>query len=285
MSPQGTDTGAASYQKLVTLDSSESQPPTEAYIASDDALILQVWNSAAGITILLNVRLLLPDGTVVPNTFTFTPTSDRTLNQFSQQLAEGFILSICVMGGAAVQRGQTFARIGLIRGFGTVNFVGQVYGQGYIGDKINISWPYGLFDVNNSGRGAIRSITGSTPAAGAEFSVTVPTGAQWRLQSLIASLTTSAAVANRAPTLVIDDGVNVVMQSTVSAVQVASTTGALTWAEGFFRANFLGTTQGASLPFDMILLAGFRIRSVTGLLQAADQYTAPQMLVQEWISP
>jgi hypothetical protein len=97
----------------------------------------------------------------------------------------------------------------------------------------------------------------SNPSAGADVSVVVPAGQRWSAGTFTATLTTSATVATRAVTLVIDDGANIVYSAPgVPASQAAS----LTQVYSF------------TLPA-LTLNPTWRIRTVTGSIQAADQWS------------
>ena len=112
----------------------------------------------------------------------------------------------------------------------------------------------------------------ASPAAGADWSTTVPAGHLWRLFSVTAQLVTSAAVANRQPVLVLGDGTNPFAYLTAPAVQAAGATVIYTWANvDTFVA--LGARQVAALP-DLELPPGWTIGVATALLDAADQWSA-----------
>jgi hypothetical protein len=82
------------------------------------------------------------------------------------------------------------------------------------------------------GGGALRSIAGTTPGAGAEISETVPTGARWELLAFQATFVTSAAAANRVPQLTLDDGTTVYFRLGAALNQAASLTQRRSWFQG-----------------------------------------------------
>jgi hypothetical protein len=135
-------------------------------------------------------------------------------------------------------------------------------------------------------RGRIRSITGTDPAAGAEVSETVPVGAKWRLISFSVTLVTAVAAANRSPALIIDDGTNILYYSTLHAVQTASLTRIYQYAQGSYwvsAADANGVYQDG-LP-GLYLMPGWRIRTLTTNIQAADNWGAPQYSIEEYVEP
>lgn len=117
------------------------------------------------------------------------------------------------------------------------------------------------------------------PAANTEVSQTVPGGQIWELLSVNVTLVTDATVANRQVTLVIDDGVNIVAQVTAQPTQAASLTYNYTFSVGGVdRAAVVGTNVLVPLPGPLALPAGFRIRTVTTLRAATDNYGAATVL-------
>ena len=112
----------------------------------------------------------------------------------------------------------------------------------------------------------------AAPAAGAEFSITVPGGEVWELHTLLTKLTTDATVANRHLELTLDDGNTVYERVPTSAATPASTLVTMQYVVGspgaYGASNKLMLAFGAIAP---VLFPGHRIRSSTLNLQAADQ--------------
>jgi hypothetical protein len=135
----------------------------------------------------------------------------------------------------------------------------------------------------SEGPGTLRSVAGAAPAAGADISDTVPTGARWQLLSFATSLTTSGTVANRAPLWTFDDGANVVYRVSGNINQTASTTWNYDGMQGFGTPLIAQVLALAvALPANNRLGSGYRIKTVTGAIQAADQWAATQYSVLEW---
>lgn len=133
---------------------------------------------------------------------------------------------------------------------------------------------------------ALKLITGSDPAAGAEVSVTVPAGKYWGLQSLSVALVQGITDTPQ-PILVIDDGTNVTYEMFGSTTaQAVSTTCRYSWAPGNPLSGLIGTGANvhavAPFPEDLILAPGFRIRTVTLGLTATGNYGAPSLYVAEY---
>lgn len=125
-----------------------------------------------------------------------------------------------------------------------------------------------------------RRITIPAPAAGADWSTVVPGGRLWELLSVFGSLTASAAAVTRRPRLIINDGSGSATQLPANTNLAASTTNVYTWAQGATSVS-AGTDSCMGIP-DMFLPAGWTISAATLNLDVADQWSAVQILVNEY---
>lgn len=258
--------------------------PTGVYLANEDTLRLTVFNSVAGVTITVTGRMLTPDARIVPYTFDFIPTTDRSAKSTIVNPGDGWLLSAGVYASAgAPRRGQCFCVLDVVQGLlGAVTMLGNVW-QGYVTDTYRQGFPHSPSQHSIEGPGCIRSITGTNPAAGADISETVPTNARWRLITVRADLVTSAAVANRQPTLIIDDGANELARSQLTTNETASAVWRNTWADVGSGVSGVGVGVIHVMPAGLVLMGGYRIRTLTALIDPADDWGAPQLLVEEWI--
>src|SRR5579859_4594563 len=262
------------------------------YVTGEDGLRLTVFNSVAGVTVTLSGRFLPArqrsdeaDPRVGVFNQTLVPATTRTASTIFMSLGEGWLLdwSAQVTAGAPL-KGNTYAILELARGTtGTIARVSRL-GEGYITSNVSIGWPGSTFQGMLDGEGAIRSITGTTPGAGAQISETVPTGARWELLAVLASLTTSAVVANRIAEWTIDDGANIFWRNGANVTQTASTTNKYIISEGFNQFNIDTSNDAARCLLNFTrITAGFRFRTLVAAMDAGDQWTAPQYLVKEWL--
>lgn len=128
-----------------------------------------------------------------------------------------------------------------------------------------------------------RTITAPNPAAGADFTVTVPPGSSWIVQSVRAQLVTSAAVANRAVTLRIGDGVSELRRIANVNVQAASLTWVYGWLPGYGFVPASGIVQNYDLgETPPILNAGATIATSTGAIDVGDQWSGIALSVIEY---
>lgn len=254
------------------------------YFGGEDALRVTSWNSLAGVALVISGRFLGVDGHVEPFVETHTPATNRTAVTTTHGRGCGWLsdLSI-VVSGAAPQRGQTFARVDVVRGLASSQIVLSTILQGYVTATKRLAYPGSPIEDSLAGQGVIRSITGTDPGAGVEIAETVPTGARWRLQGLRASLVTSVAVANRNVMLAFDDGANIYAGAAVNFNHAASLT--FVYHFGAVGQSFVQTSAQAmvsTMP-NIVQSAGHRFRTSTSAIDAADNWGPPQYAVEEWL--
>lgn len=277
----GTATPVARF-KFVDVD-----PPSFLYVRPPDALNLRV-NSliAGGDVATFIVRILRADGTIAINQYRVVSTVPGVGVNSPQSLPEGYLLSVEASGSGATLRGQTFVQATLRHVITSPGATpdDQVLFADYVTNTTLVGWPGNTPSQPTDRNGHLRSITGTLPAAGAEIVETVPTATRWRLLAFRYSLTTAVAAANRESNLNIDDGVNIYITDTPSQTQVASTTFAYSYQIGVQKlAALQANVSTIPLP-NIIVEAGHRIRTITANIQGADAYTAPQYLVEEWLT-
>jgi len=131
---------------------------------------------------------------------------------------------------------------------------------------------------------SIRSITGANPAATTEISETVPAGSRWTFKSLRAALVTNGTVATRNVQITFDDGTNTFASGGATFNQSASLTFTYFFNPGVTNAVQTSVIAQVPIPADVVLPAGYRIRTVTSAMQSGDDWAAPQYVVSEEIS-
>jgi hypothetical protein len=189
-----------------------------------------------------------------------------------------------VFGSAGgLVRGQCFCYAEIVRpqtsaGVGFFTLLAD-----YVTNAATLGWPGGAIRQSVEGPGFLRSISVGNPAAGAEWSLTVPTNARWRVQAANSLFTASAGVANRVPECNLDDGANSFFIGEPNSVVVALGAPQVTFASTVPTAVANVADVTASIPSPAYLLAGHRINSRTLNIQAADQYSAIFVNVEEWI--
>lgn len=129
-------------------------------------------------------------------------------------------------------------------------------------------------DLASASAAPVTVATSANPAAGAEISITVPTGETWILGSIKYTLVTSIAVATRLTSITYDDGTNVYMKLDAAVSQAA----ALTYNyDGMVDIGLSSALLGTDVYFPLprlVLPAGHRIRTSTLGIDVADDYSA-----------
>jgi len=268
----------------VTFALSNVAPPSQVYVTENDFLSFLFRSSIANTVLIVRTRILRKDGTITYSEDAFSGPTDRSASVFFVRLTEGYLLGVQISNtGPNSVRGQTFVQALVSHGQLTPTKSFQPLMSGYLLPGNILGWPGGFMQAGVDGPGWGRVVVGTTPAAGAEINETVPTNARWRLRSIVFSLTTGAAVANREVLLLINDGVNTYARIPSGFSQAAS-------LSRNYEFGLLGTRYDAAVAIqtvapvpDLILMAGHKITTATTNLQAADQYSAPQYEVEEWI--
>jgi hypothetical protein len=261
-------------------------PPAPLYIGPNEHLVVDTWSSTAPAALAIVARVLTPGGEVHTSRWSHRPNTDRSRATTYHALPEGFLLAVIVDAtGAAYRRGHCWCQVGIQVGGAATGVPHAELISDYVTGAARLAWPGGQLRSSVGGPGLLRSITGTDPPAGSEISETVPTGARWRLLGLLFSFTTDATATTRYVNIDFDDGVNPFAR-TASAYAHPASTGRYYSALPHSQRGDL--TYVAAIPVAIPgqeLSAGWRVRTVTGNIAAGDNYSAPQLLVEEWIEP
>lgn len=131
--------------------------------------------------------------------------------------------------------------------------------------------------------GQRRVVQVPTPAAGLDWSVTVPGGRQWRIDAARALFATSSGVAPRIPRFLLSDGSTVYWENGPIATLPASATFHFGLTAGGPQAT-AGTgsvNQHLTLP-DLWLPGGHQFQTQTSSIDVADQWSGIALLVSEY---
>lgn len=271
-------------QPTVSFDFDEADPPSPAYVAVNDQLLIQSIANANLANLIVNVLLLRPDDQIVPLTFQYGLSGAFTSQSARFQLMEGFILSVNVQFGAGISQGTIcFAIVSLVRQpFGVAQQF-RTLCRGYIGFNSGMSYPQDALQRPTDGPGVANSVNVANPGAGADWTFTVEAFARRRLVSVTATLTAAVAVANRLVSLIIDDGANVLANIPTGVTLVASTANTYTFGDGLVITTPFNNVSMAPTPGNAMLGNGWRIRSSTTGIQPADQWSAINLHFMTWI--
>lgn len=155
--------------------------------------------------------------------------------------------------------------------------------SGLVYAQKGITWPNNTMEDLKPGHGRIKVVLGSDPAAGAEISETVPNGRAWKIHTLRLNLVTAVAAAARRVHVVITSAGLPILDVFSDIDQAASEN------RMYSVANFGGTDDSADdndilIPFpkDLILPENTTITTQTTNLQAADNWAAPNLFIEEF---
>jgi hypothetical protein len=260
--------------------------PAEDLTQAGDVLIVTAWNSVVGQTLRVVGLRRTAKGFLVPFGGVLSPSADRMPNQLVLRLGEtqdDTLVRVAVLTDVPTQRGQTFVRLAVGRSMPTPSEL-AILAQDYVTVAAPLAWPGGRIASPTEGPGAIRSITGTDPAAGVEISETVPSNTRWRLIIVRLVLATDATVGNRRIRLVLDDGVNVLAEISSANVIPPNVSNRSHWMNLGYTNTDAGVFNLDGLPSALYLAGGYRIRSTTVNLALGDNYGPPQLLVEEWIT-
>jgi len=260
--------------------------PSPVYLTGEEELRASSLANASGLGLTISGRILRPDGTISPIKFTHAPNSTRTIATTIVGLSEGWLLGLTVRATTGAPAfGQTWVLLELLRGGGGATDVVQTLGMGFVTANTPLNWPGGVNFLPTDGPGHLRSIVGTTPAAGAEISEVVPTGARWEFLAFRALFVTSAAVANRFPSFIVFDGSSGDYQNGAIVAQAASLSIKYHLAPGAPAPQLDGNNDLViPAPVGIRLAAGFAINTGTANIQAGDQWSAIRYLVREWMT-
>ena len=274
-----------SAKPLVRFLTEAVQPPSIVYVNADDDIVVGAASSQAGEIVTFSYRLLKADGDIVLGQFTVSPANDRSVKVYRESLAEGFLLSVSCQAAVATTRGQTFARVFVntpALGPGRPSYMLMA---DYVTTAMAPAFPNGRQLAPVEGPGFIRLLNVNNPAAGLDWSLTVPTNARWRVQSVVASFQASIAVASRFPLieLVVASGASFVGLCPLSVTATKQVQG--TWAPGIGIGSDAAIHMTAPLPGDGVLTSqGIGvIQSNTFGIDAADQWSFITVTVEEWL--
>lgn len=135
------------------------------------------------------------------------------------------------------------------------------------------------------GRGRIREVTGTNPAAGEEISDNVPAGRIWHILAVSFQLVTDATVANRRVVFETSGNGGWFTRHIASIDQAASVTRAYSVAK---FSSITDADNGNNIQIGLahdiyIPESGFLVTSTTNL-QAGDNFTAPVYLIEEFFA-
>lgn len=265
--------------------------PFQFIFDGSDGLRLCVFTSKPGLTVRLAARWL-ESGTdeVQVLTYDFAPNTSGGYEYFHIRLGRGVLLNVLVIAmGTIVVRGQCHVRLDVERGAGAHVTLGTLL-AGYIDSSGGRAWPGSPLESAVEGPGYIHAVSSAVPAAGGLPFVLVPLATRWRVLSVTADLTTSGAAGTRRPYILLRQDNAIVYIGPSSLAQAPALAVSHAFAPGAGQPENTGAIIGlGGLPDPAVLqnqdAATANVALGTNGLLAGDQWTALNVLVEEWLSP
>jgi hypothetical protein len=153
----------------------------------------------------------------------------------------------------------------------------------YVTTAMAPAHPNGRQLAPTEGPGRVYAAAFLNPGLGADWTLSPPANAKWRIISLLSSFVTSAGGPTRTPHLEIQTGGNPVYFSGPVGIQGGGTLFNYTWATGQpYEFDGVGTVA-QPLPDFLVLPPGATISSLTTGIQGTDQWAGQNCLVEEWL--
>lgn len=262
------------------------QPPTDVYIDRDDLLVF----SCATFTTLnplprVIVRMLRPNGEIIPSVHEFISSPNGLLQGASAALGEGYLLSVAV--DLPTQLIYETQDVYVVVEIARPPFSNALYSRrliaGYVAPTRRLAWPENPVLSSLDGAGRIRTLTGTNPAAGSDWTQSMTAPSRRKLLSVRASLVASGVAANRRVTFFLRDDSNLTYYQVHSGVtQTAGQTVHYHFAPGVPFSNNDGIVT-VPAPNEGFLQGAYSIGVSTFALDAGDDWGAPQFVFQEWL--
>ena len=257
-------------------------PPADLYVGANDSLQVDIFSATAGLTVDIEIRLLLPNGeiSIEAESLTTVALPSNTSGKF--KLAEGFLLSVMVRATTAnTIRGQIYASVSFIRAFGSSPVVTYTLVQGYVTTIARVSWPILQPDFPTNGKGNLVTHTIPNPGANQAAIFTQAAFIRWRILLIHCTLTTDATVGNRQMEVV---SVPVTYRIVSPNTQPASTVGDYTFAPGITTQLTAVNQYQTAWPIDLYFNPS-SVLHITPLnfIGAADVLTSITIVTEEWL--
>ena len=253
-------------------------------VQNDSFITLSSWNDLGSLVLGVRARVLCDDGSLFYVDEQHTPNTDRSVKATYHQLRAGILLDLSVFPVTGTpRRGQTYVVVCLADRLQPVPQRPTVIAKGYLTTGAGLIWPHGDYCDSVEGPGWMHAAPQNNPGAATDFTIYMTTGAKWALRAVMATLTTDATAQTRVATLIIDDGSYTLFQMPYATGQTATLAYKYFWENLAYAVGLVGTNVYVPMPLPFPLLAGWRVKSSTTLLGAADQWSAIQYDVEEWI--
>jgi len=194
------------------------------YVSAGDSLLVSLWQTTiGGVTVSVNVRLLLTTGEIVSVNRDVVLSAVATRQDFTFPLYDGWLIQICVLAPlSAIAYGVLFGRVDLLQGSVLVVQRRNLVTAGYISSSRGIVWPGGQMEDSGDPDGDMIITTRANPGAGNQWTNPAAGSDRVQLRGVSALLTTSATVATRQVYFKYSVGGTEIFRSPANGTQLAS---------------------------------------------------------------
>jgi hypothetical protein len=255
-------------------------------ITERDRIFVRGATGTSGSRHRLRTRIMLEDGRIIMSDLFLSSDNTRAFITASERAPRGWIISMThTFITMAINRGEEFVQAGVFTGGTTFwDHVTALLISNY-GEWDNaLVWPGSPIVSQDDRPGFMVNETIANPAAGANFTHSVPNGSEQKLHACSFLFTTDATVATRLVTMSLQDSVNnILVFSAPVAPQTASLAISYSFARGF-QATQPAANAVQSLPlWDIRGDAGQQFASNIITIQAGDQISNIECILEETI--
>jgi hypothetical protein len=262
--------------RTVLFATEQVSPPTNLYVTQEDQLRVMALGTT-GLLLSVIMRMLLPNGLIVPIERDLPPQTNYTTQINTYPLPEGFLLDcIVTVAGTGVARGQAYALVQIVRGPANALIPMHTIIADYVSSGVGACFPNGQIRAVNEGPGWFNDNPITPPGPGGQWGGGLGANTRLRLRAVYAILTTSAAVANRLVFLNIytQPAGYYICSIPASIPQPASTAWVYSWFAGAPQVAPVASGIICPLPIDLTLGPTAVITSAVLAMQAGDQWSA-----------
>ena len=280
-----------SNPQSVTFSTQGVPVPLEIYVRLTDLVRLIYINTNPTVTVLtMVVRFLTPDGLVNTDVYSVPAVaSDGQVHDAVFSLAEGFILSVAIGANSDATdhvRGRTYVAMGLSTQPAPAPLNAQLVAA-YVTAQSYARWPLGVQEHPTEGRGYRYASVNAVGTPGQPSKVQTPTGTQWTVKGVTATLFASAAAGNRRVRIFTSTAnQNSSFDTCFPTDQTANQVHVYHAGPGFPLASTVDGASGRThqyAPLPEVLLQGGVVEAVCDGMDAADQFNGLAVHVEEWV--
>lgn len=254
----------------------------------DESLFVRSACSVAGVTVAVQGRRYDQDGQIIPFRFVHEPNSDRSIKSDVFAFGKGAVLNLSALAlVGTLAPGQCYLLVQLLKGsVGAGTLVGTLL-AGYVSQRGSLGYPGSVLVDTLEGAGTLRLVSGTTPAAGAQVSETVPTFARWELLDFSVAFNSDATAINRFVALNIQRSGSLIGSIQHVTAHGQNTLRSYSWFPGLpyvVDTDFGGLGRKTmGLPHPLWLSGGDSVVVTATGLQAGDTFASVRYAVREWI--